>query len=413
VYGRDATRRKLAETALRESEEQFRAQYENLPVPTYTWRRGARGGDASGDGAGSGADSEALTLISFNAAAVEATRGQVRGLLGTDARDLYRHQPDIPQLMHDCVVRRAVFRRDMRYKMVTTGETKDYSVTFAYVPPDLVMVHTEDVTAQRQAERELKELNATLEQRVAEQTAALRARSRELEGAQASLSQSERHYREVAEHNRRLARELEHRVGNHLAGLLALVREMSQRGVDAADFSRAIEDRLVALAHVHRLLASEGWRAVRLGVLVEFLLAALRSAAPHACEVASGGPDIIIESAQATALGMILTEWFTNSIKYGVHSAPGGRLDVHWEFENPDGIDTSQTWIRVTWIERGGPSISGPVVPSLGTELVQGFASRELRGRSELTFPPEGATHRIAFPVRASATTVSRSPSQR
>jgi two-component sensor histidine kinase len=281
------------------------------------------------------------------------------------------------------------------------------------------MVHTEDVTARRRAERQLTELNATLEQRVAEQTAALLARSRDLEAVEARLRRSERHYREIADHNRRLARELEHRVGNHLTGLLALVREMRQRGVDVTHFSRAIEDRLVALAHVHRLLALEGWRPVRLGGLVRSVLAALQPAAPRTCATRIEGADTVaVDSVQATALAMILTEWFTNSCKYGVHSAPGGRLEILWSIATEPGVagaggpvadspagepaagkatSSATSRVRLTWTERGGPPIRRPVVASLGTELVHGFAARELRGRCEMTYPDTGAAHALEF----------------
>jgi hypothetical protein len=50
-------------------------------------------------------------------------------------------------------------------------------------------------------------------------------------------------------------------------------------------------------------------------------------------------------------------------------------------------------------MERGGPPIFNHPSPSLGTELVHGFAARELRGRSEMTFPRDGAEHWLEFPI--------------
>ncbi|HZL35792.1 MAG TPA: HWE histidine kinase domain-containing protein [Tepidisphaeraceae bacterium] len=68
--------------------------------------------------------------------------------------------------------------------------------------------------------------------------------------AQAALQESERHYRDLAEHNRLLVREVEHRVGNNLAGLLGLVSVMRERATDVQTFADAIESRLHGMASV-------------------------------------------------------------------------------------------------------------------------------------------------------------------
>ena len=113
------------------------------------------------------------------------------------------------------------------------------------------------------------------------------------------------------------------------------------------------------------------------------------------------GPDVAVDSNQATALAMILTEWFTNSCKYGVHSRAGGGVEVRWQVVAPP--MPNGPWVRLAWTERGGPPIAASPLPSLGTELVRGFAARELRGRCEMTFPPTGVDHWLECPVAVDA----------
>jgi PAS domain S-box-containing protein len=215
------------------------------------------------------------------------------------------------------------------------------------------------------------------------------------------LRDSERHHRELAEHNRWLVRELEHRVGNNLAGLLALVSLMRGRSPDVNGFADAIEARLRAMSDVHRVLATAGGEPVAIRAVAEAALATMRSMASHAAAEDLHGPDVAVAPKQVLPLMLILVELYTNSCKYGVHSAPSaGRLRLAWDVAaRGDG----PAWIRINWTERGGPPIRGTPRPSLGTQLVHEFARRELEGRCDMQFPPDGADHVLEFPLVAQA----------
>jgi two-component sensor histidine kinase len=194
--------------------------------------------------------------------------------------------------------------------------------------------------------------------------------------------------------------EVDHRVRNNLAGLLSLVTAMRSTTRDVNSFAGAIEGRLLAMVHVHQLLADTGWRAVDLRTLVRTLLKAVEQIAPHAIPVDVDGPPVAASPRQALPLSMILLEWFTNSGKYGAHSQPGGRLRVTWERLAGNG-DGKGDRVRVRWRETGGPMVREQAPPgSLGTELVKGFATLELRGRFEPHYPPEGADYLLEFPVQ-------------
>jgi PAS domain S-box-containing protein len=219
--------------------------------------------------------------------------------------------------------------------------------------------------------------------------------------AEQRLRDSDRHHRDLAEHNRWLVRELAHRVGNNLAALLALVPMMRSRATDVDAFAAAVEARLRAMAHVHRMLTESNWRAVGLRTLAKTALGAMGYAARHPCLETVEGPDVQIAPRQVLPLMLVLVELYTNSCKYGAHTAAGGRLAVTWDARPAD--TGAGTAVTLRWQERGGPPVTGPIRPSLGSDLVCNFVARELGGHCELRFPPEGAEHLIHFAARPGA----------
>jgi PAS domain S-box-containing protein len=242
--------------------------------------------------------------------------------------------------------------------------------------------------------------------------------------AEEALRQSEQHFREAAEFNNLLLREVDHRVKNNLAGLLSLLTLAQHKASDVDAFAAAMESRLRGMSHIHQLLASSGWRSVDLRSMVTSLLAALESMARHTAHIVVDGPDVHVQARQALPLTMIVVEFFTNSCKYGAHSAATGTVSITWTVEpikeryeapqarNHELPPTPPSCLRapvspylppptllLRWTESGGPPIPQPVTPSLGSELVQNFGRRELRGTVQLQFPPAGVDHLIQIPL--------------
>jgi two-component sensor histidine kinase len=207
--------------------------------------------------------------------------------------------------------------------------------------------------------------------------------------------------RDAAEFNRRLVLEVDHRVRNNLAGLLSLVSAMRDKARDVPSFASAIEGRLMAMVHVHQLLADTGWRAVDLGTLVTTLLAAVERLGPHEVAVEVDGPPVAASPRQALPLSMILLEWFTNSSKYGAHSVPTGTVRIEWSLVEGRKRKGGAAMVRLRWKESGGPRVrEREPAGSLGTELVRGFATLELRGTYEPRYPAGGAEYILEFPVQ-------------
>ncbi len=105
---------------------------------------------------------------------------------------------------------------------------------------------------------------------------------------------AEQRLRQSEEHFRDLSRELDHRVGNNLAGLLSLVSLMRHKTRDVDEMASALEARLQAMAHIHRLLSETAWQEVDLKTLIDSLLSAIDSLACHPIPVTMKGPPIAI-----------------------------------------------------------------------------------------------------------------------
>jgi PAS domain S-box-containing protein len=133
---RDITQRRMIEKALKESEEKFRAQYQNIPLPTYTWQK--HGDD--------------FILIDWNSAAAELTQGKIADYKNIRLDAMYKNSPELARDIRLCFNNQCMLQREMEYKYMTTGRIRQIKVYYSYVPPDLVMVHTEDITERKLAD---------------------------------------------------------------------------------------------------------------------------------------------------------------------------------------------------------------------------------------------------------------------
>jgi len=130
----------------RQGRERLRLQYNGIPVPTYTWQRVGRD----------------FVLIDYNDVAAKAP-GKIIDFMGKKASEMFADKPDILEDFKQCFLTKKTLRRDAPYQLLTTQEKRHFITSYIFVPPNVVMVHMEDVTHYKETERQLQECRAQLE----------------------------------------------------------------------------------------------------------------------------------------------------------------------------------------------------------------------------------------------------------
>lgn len=148
VIFRDITAQKRAEIRLIKSEKRNRDQFNGFPIPAYVWQY----------------KDDDFILIDYNDAAETFTQNNIKRYLQIRLNQMYPNSPDIQADFFRCLYEKITFKREMNYKFKSTGEMKDLVVTYVFVPPDLIMVHTEDITEKKKTGEGLKKLSNAVEQ---------------------------------------------------------------------------------------------------------------------------------------------------------------------------------------------------------------------------------------------------------
>ncbi|MFP4458901.1 MAG: ATP-binding protein [Candidatus Zixiibacteriota bacterium] len=142
----DITNRKNIENDLRDKQSKLHAQYQSIPIPTYTWQK--KDGD--------------IFLIAYNKAAEKMTGGVIQNFIGATVNEVHHNRPDILYDIMKCFETRSTINRELRYNLANDSNPRDLRVKYAFVEPDLLLVHTEDITEQKKAEQEKKKMEERL-----------------------------------------------------------------------------------------------------------------------------------------------------------------------------------------------------------------------------------------------------------
>jgi two-component sensor histidine kinase len=192
-------------------------------------------------------------------------------------------------------------------------------------------------------------------------------------------------------HQLHLMSELDHRVKNTLATVVALAERSRVSAVDADDYFERLVARIRAIARTHEGMARTAWRGMCLEDVVAMTLAPFDVGS--SVRIAGNGDRIVLDSATVAPITMMLHELATNTAKHGAWSRPGGSVEVTWARGEGGGV-------YLVWTETGGPEIAGTPSAGYGLRLIEGLVGHELGGRVLLDFQRAGLVCSVELPAR-------------
>ncbi len=189
-----------------------------------------------------------------------------------------------------------------------------------------------------------------------------------------------------------LMRELDHRVKNNLAAVLALAEQTIAASGSLDDFRDSYVGRIHVLAKMHEALADTNWEDVQLGDIIRLNLGAFMEDGGD--RVSLDGENVLVPAHASSPICMAIHELTTNATKYGALSSVDGRVAVDWRCDKRD--------LTLTWTERGGPPVQRVARRGYGMTLIRGVIEYELCGSVRMDFARQGLGCEIAVPFPSS-----------
>ena len=185
-----------------------------------------------------------------------------------------------------------------------------------------------------------------------------------------------------------LRRELDHRVKNMLAQIVALSRQTAERAGADRILLDSLVGKITSLSSVHELLGECGQVSIQFEDLLERCCQPYLSADE---QLELSGTEILIKPQAAMCLSLICNELANNSRKHGALMNTTGRIRVEWSCEHG-----AMLW---RWSEYGGPPVPSERTASFGMQMLTSLIPYELDGRSEVHFVEEGLVFESSIPI--------------
>ena len=326
-------------SALRESEERWRALYEFSPASTYVWEQ----------------EGDDWVLVSYNRAAKALTGNRVDGLIGKRASQLYADSPEVLEAFKACRERKNIRQENLHYRLRSSGEERLFHADYVFIPDRYVLVTTEDVTEKTRADTALRD----------------------------SLREKEM-----------LLSEVHHRVKNNLQVLASLISLQKNLVTDDAS-KRQLENlglRVRAMGLLHtKLYRSNDLARVDMqeylsAIAEQVVSVQFQSAGEVELSVMIDGVHLNMET--ALPLGLIANEVIVNSLKHAFPGIDAPRISV--ALHRQGDRYTLEICDNGIGMSQGSGSLN-----TLGLRLVHVLA-KQIKGELHIS-GTDGVTFRIEF----------------
>lgn len=177
-----------------------------------------------------------------------------------------------------------------------------------------------------------------------------------------------------------LTHELDHRVKNNLASVLALLDQTAASTNDIGEFRTKFASRVKAMARTHEMLAKAKWTGVDLADLIRLSIAPYIVDQSH--RISIEGCAVTVRPRPALPMALAFHELATNALRHGSLSTTDGRIAVAWA--------RAGSRVNIEWSETDGPSSIPPDQFGTGLRLVRGLIEFELSGTVSFRFTPSG-----------------------
>ena len=194
-----------------------------------------------------------------------------------------------------------------------------------------------DITDQVKYEKEITQLNKSLESKVEERTKELNDTVAALNEEIAHRKEIETELKESLEIKEILLREITHRVKNKLQIISSLISlQKSNLDEENCDFLDQINHRIHSMALIHETLSkTHEYKEVRFKDYTDSLLKYLSdSYSTGKIKLESDIDDIKLPLEVATNCGMIIMELITNSFKYAFNDCKNPMINISFKKEN-------------------------------------------------------------------------------
>ena len=148
IIFRDISETIKSEMTVEEGRERLRTQFAGFPQPTYVWQY----------------IGEDFILVDFNHAAEKFNDGSIKKHLGIKLSLMYADSPEILADFKTCFNKKIALKREMNYALKNDQINRTWIVNYVFLPPDSIMVHTEDITERTNNVQELRKLSKAVKQ---------------------------------------------------------------------------------------------------------------------------------------------------------------------------------------------------------------------------------------------------------